>query len=154
MNGNDYYDDCLASAFRKTMFLMLGGTAIVFGLTLKKIELKKAYLEERKVSNNILISDNEFYRNDGVYNQEPCNDKYEVVYQDDQTLAISVYGDSPAERYMYTEFLEHNITINENGEGTYTISFDEENLTDDNYAEFVAQFYEEHQSEGVQRKRA
>ena len=154
MNGNDYYDDCLASAFCKTMFLMLGGTAIVFGLTLKKIELKKAYLEERKVSNNILISDNEFYRNDGVYNQEPCNDKYEVVYQDDQTLAIRVYGDSPAERYMYTEFLENNITINENGEGTYTISFDEENLTDDNYAEFVAQFSEEHQSEGVQRKRA
>lgn len=109
--------------------------------------------EKSKVYNSIAVSYGNETRKDDIKGEEAYKDPVKVVYQDDNTLVVYVYGKDAEQRYLYTEFVESNIyVIEENGE--YRVCLDENNLTEENYKTFVNSYEENDDESRIQRKRS
>jgi hypothetical protein len=138
---------------------VVGATAAIlvvgaYGSLLVLIPMKLGKQETGyKTYNSIAISNGTETRVDNIEADEACKDDYKVVYQNGDMLLVYVYDDDPSKRYLKTEFVERNIYVIEQEDGTYKIEFNKENLTDEKYLEFINDL-EKNNEDNIQRKRS
>ena len=78
---------------------------------------------------------------------------YAVVNKTDDSMTINVYTTDPGKRCIYAEYLIDNIDIIENTDGSYSIEFDEDYISEKGYTKFAEKYISNQTNEGIQRKR-
>ena len=148
-NGK-YYDvptGCLVAVTAVGLSTFLIPVGIAVGSTVYEDE------QRGKVYNSIAVSYGEETRQDNLKGEEVHKEPVDVVYQDDNTLVVYVYGKDDEQRYLYTEFVESNIYVIEQ-DGQYKVCLNQDDLTEENYNAFVESFEENEDESRIQRKRS
>ena len=115
-------------------------------------KIKRDY-RKFKTYNSVAVSNGVETRVDDILAEEGTNQDYKVVYQNDDALLIYVYDNDPSKRYLKTEFVERNIYVIEQEDGTYKIQFNKDDLTEEKYLEFVSEL-QKNNEDNIQRKRS
>ena len=135
-----------------TSAIIAAGVMILVPIGIAVIQTVGYNNEQHKVYNSITVENGEEIIKGNIKGEDVCKDDYKVIYKDDQNLVVYVYSPDEEHRYLYTEFIADNIEITYVEDGSYIVSFDEENITEENYNEYLNKKNEEHK--GAQRKRS
>ena len=133
------------------LLLFAGIISVIYGTGITLLVCSTDKRKEYYYYNTVVVTNGELSTNYDNLSTEPHKEDYEVVHQDDNSLVIFIYGDDHGKRYMYTNYIVDNIDLEKNEDGTYTINFDEDNITDANYLLYVNNI--EKDEKGVERKR-
>ena len=103
---------------------------------------------------SIVISNGELTNTHDNISKEYHSEDYKVIHQDNNSLVIFVYGSDPGKRFMYSEYILDNINVTQNDDGTYSVNFDPESLSEEDYKEFAIDYKAGKTETGIKRVRS
>lgn len=85
----------------------------------------------------IIVRNGTITRKNNLVSKDKETEDYNVMYRSTKSIVVVAYKDD-----TYTDFIESNIIITEDN-GKYLVDFNEDNLTEENYEEYLSNIQKE-----------